>query len=55
MRPGGGPSPLTNFAQLCSHFVLIMNQHSRRGLMAALEQDNTGHDNVTLPVTLLKL
>lgn len=36
MRPGGGPSPRTNFAQLCSHLVSTINQHSRRGLMLAL-------------------
>lgn len=36
MRPGGGPSARTNFAQRCNHLVSTMNQHSRRGLMLAL-------------------
>lgn len=48
MRPGGGPSPRTNFAQVCSHLVSTMNQHSRRGLMFALGVVATGVGRGTL-------
>lgn len=44
MRPGGGPSPRTNLAQLCSHLVSTINQHSRRGLIFALSNGQQQHD-----------
>lgn len=46
MRPGGGPCPRTNFAQLCSHLVSTKNQHSRRGFMLALHDRGGGKTGV---------